>query len=77
MDNTANTVLTKELLEWADTVVVMEKTHRSFIQKKYKEIYNTKKITCLYIPDEYDFMQQELIEVLKYKVESVCNKGLL
>ncbi len=33
-DKTANTVLTRELLEWADTIIVMEKTHGYFIQKK-------------------------------------------
>jgi predicted protein tyrosine phosphatase len=32
-DKTANTVLTNELLEWADTIVVMEKTHRNVIQR--------------------------------------------
>jgi predicted protein tyrosine phosphatase len=49
IDKTANTVLTPELLNWADTVVVMEKTHRNFIQKKYKEISKSKRITLAYI----------------------------
>lgn len=56
-DRTANTVLTEEILNWADTVVVMEKTHRNIIQKKFKDAYKTKRITCLYIPDDYDYMQ--------------------
>lgn len=76
-DKTANTVLTKELLEWADTILVMENTHRNVIQKKFKDIYKSKRITCLYIPDDYDYMQPELINVLRHSVETVYNKGLL
>ena len=76
-DKTANTVLTRELLEWADTIVVMENTHRNVIQKKFKDIYKTKRITCLYIPDDYDYMQPELINVMRHSVETVYNKGLL
>jgi predicted protein tyrosine phosphatase len=59
-DQAANTVLTRELLEWADAIVVMEKAHRNVIQKKFKDIYTTKRITCLFIPDDYDYMQPEL-----------------
>lgn len=76
-DNSANTVLTKELLTWADTTIVMEKHHRNFIRQKFPDIYSKKKIVCLYIPDEYDFMQPELIEVLKYKFEDVYKRGLI
>lgn len=76
-DKTASTVLTTELLTWADTVVVMEKTHRNIIQKKFKDIYKMKRITCLYIPDDYDFMQPELISILRDRVEQVYTQGLL
>ncbi len=76
-DKTANTVLSAELLNWADSVVVMEKIHRNYIHKKFKDIYQTKRITCLYIPDQYDFMQPELISILNLKVEQAYNEGLL
>jgi len=76
-DKTASTVLTSELLNWADAVVVMEKTHRNIIQKKFKDVYKVKRITCLYIPDDYDFMQPELISILQERVEQVYNQGLL
>lgn len=55
----------------------MENTHRNVIQKKFKDIYKTKRITCLYIPDDYDYMQPELINVMRHSVETVYNKGLL
>ncbi len=76
-DKSAANVLTSELMDWADAIVVMEKYHRSFIRSKHPNYYDTKKIVCLYIPDEYDFMQLELIAVLKNKLEDVYKRGLL
>lgn len=76
-DKMANTILTRELLTWADTIVVMEKAHRNVIHKKFKDIYETKRIICLYIPDVYDYMQPELIDILKNKVDNLYHRGLL
>ena len=76
-DLTANIVLSEDLLVWADAVVVMEKEHRNFIRKKFNKIYDTKKIVCLYIPDDYDYMQPELIGLLNAKFEDVYRRGLL
>lgn len=76
-DTTANTVLSNDLLNWADSIVVMEKHHRNHIRKHYLHIYKTKKIVCLYIPDDYDYMQTELIEILKNKVEDVYERKLI
>lgn len=76
-DSSANTVLSRELLNWADSIIVMEKHHRNFIRQKFPEIYANKKIVCLYIPDDYDFMQIELIAILKDKFEDVYKRGLI
>ena len=76
-DKNANVVLSGDLLNWADSIVVMEKHHRNYIRSKFPTVYDRKKIVCLYIEDEYDFMQPELISILKERVESVYKKGLL
>ena len=76
-DETANTVLSEELLNWTDAVIVMEKGHRNFIRNNYPDMYKSKKIVCLYIPDDYDYMQPELIAILKEKFEDVFRRGLL
>jgi predicted protein tyrosine phosphatase len=76
-DNSANTVISNELLTWADSIVVMEKHHRNFIRQKFPEVYKNKTIVCLYIPDDYDYMQAELILILKDKVEDVYKRGLI
>ncbi len=60
--------VTPELIEWADKIFVMEATHRTKLQKRFKKNLNDKGIICLGIPDEYDFMSSELIELLKKKV---------
>jgi len=76
-DISAITVISKELLDWANSIIVMEKHHMSYIRKKYPDIYNNKKIVCLYIPDMYNFMDKELISILEYKVNDVYNRGLI
>jgi len=76
-DKTAKTVLSDEILNWADSIVVMEKHHRHYIRKHYPEVYRTKRIVCLYIPDNYRYMQEDLIEILKIKVEDVLRRNLI
>jgi len=76
-DPSAACVLSVEHLNWADAIIVMEKVHRNAIRKQFPDIYDKKRIVCLYIPDEYDFMQPELIAILKDKVEEVYKRRLL
>lgn len=76
-DKSASVFLNEELLNWADTVLVMEKHHRATIRTRFPRHYEVKRIVCLYIPDEYEFMQPELINILKHRVEDVYQKGLI
>ena len=76
-DRTAAVSLEEWHLEWADAIVVMEKYHRNAIRTKFPTLYEAKPIVCLYIPDEYDFMQPELIALLREKFEDVYQRGLL
>ena len=76
-NKTASTVLTTQNLNWADSIVVMEKEHRNFIRKHFPAIYESKKIACLYIPDDYEYMQLELVALLKTKIEDFWKRGLL
>ncbi|HLP93058.1 MAG TPA: hypothetical protein VK168_03435 [Saprospiraceae bacterium] len=76
-DRNARIVVDRDLLEWADAIIVMEKYHRNKIRSKFPDIYSNKKIVCLYIPDNYDFMDTDLIDILKLKFEDVYRRGLL
>lgn len=72
----AKTVLSLNLLEWADSIIVMETYHRNFIRKQFPKIYETKKIVCLYMPDEYDYMEPELIFILQSKIDDYYKRNL-
>lgn len=76
-DKSASVVLSRELIEWADAVIVMEKYHRNRIRKLYPELYKAKPIICLYIPDEYAFMQSELIDLLRLRFGELEKQGLI
>lgn len=64
----AETPVTPELLQWADLVFVMERAHRSRLSAKFKSHLGNKRIVCLDIPDDYEFMDAKLIRVLWAKV---------
>jgi predicted protein tyrosine phosphatase len=64
----AETVLSSDQVDWADVIFVMEKAHRSKLAQRFKAYLDGKKIVCLDIPDNYDFMQPELVALLEKKV---------
>jgi predicted protein tyrosine phosphatase len=68
-NESANIPLGPELVEWADVIFVMERAHRNKVTKKFKRYLNGKRIIVLDIPDEYEYMDDALIRLLKLKVE--------
>ena len=66
----ADNPVTPELLEWADLIFVMERTHRSKLSAKFKQHLGNKRVVCLEIPDDYEFMEPALIRLLKAKIPS-------
>ncbi len=64
----AENPLCAELLRWADLIVVTEKTHRSKIQRRYRHALGSARIICLDIPDDYVFMQPELIALIQTRM---------
>jgi len=64
----SETPLSGDLIEWADVVLVMEKSHRKKVSQKYRELLKGKRLVCLDIPDNYERMQPELIRLLEAKV---------
>nr|WP_206679703.1 low molecular weight protein tyrosine phosphatase family protein [Rhizobium changzhiense] len=67
-NNDAENPLSNELIEWSDIVFVMEKAHRTEVQGKYRAALKGKRLICLDIPDDYDFMDPTLVQLLKVKV---------
>ncbi|RFP09416.1 phosphotyrosine protein phosphatase [Duganella sp. BJB488] len=63
----ATVPLSTEQIEWANVIFVMEKTHRNRLSSKFRSHLNGKRIICLDIPDDCEFMQPELIKLLEAK----------
>jgi len=64
----AETPVTEDLIEWADVILVMEKSHKNKISEKFREHLKNKKVGVLDIPDIYDYMEPVLVQLLEKKV---------
>jgi predicted protein tyrosine phosphatase len=62
--------LSAEQVEWADLIVVMEKVHRNRLNRKFSRWLGGKRIVVLNIPDDYHYMDPELIDLLKRRCAS-------
>jgi predicted protein tyrosine phosphatase len=61
----AENVIARDDIEWADLIIVMERHHRKNILEKFR---TRTKIITLGIPDNFEFMDSDLIELLQAKV---------
>jgi len=64
----AETTVSGDLIEWADIIFVMERSHSNKVSKKFKEFLKGKKLVCLDIPDVYDRMDPILVRLLENRV---------
>jgi predicted protein tyrosine phosphatase len=67
-NNDAEQPVTGDLIEWADTIIVMERHHRSRLMSKFRAQLKDKQLVELGIPDEYEYMQPELVDLLKVRL---------
>ena len=65
ISNGAEVLLSSEQVEWADIIFVMEKTHRNKLNRKFRSSLNSKRVICLDIPDDYEFMDPVLVRMLE------------
>jgi predicted protein tyrosine phosphatase len=68
LDPSADTPVSPELLQWADVIFVMERTHRNKLSKLFRAHLKNKRIVCLEIPDEFAYMDPVLVRLLERKV---------
>lgn len=68
LNNDAENPVTPELLDWAEVVFVMERAHRNKLNAKFKGYLRNARVICLDIPDEFEFMDPKLVQLLKVKV---------
>lgn len=70
-EKTAKIKLTQGLINWADLVFVMETKHKRKIIEKYGFKEEETSLEVLDIPDDYQYMDEDLIEILQFKLDDL------
>lgn len=65
LNDDAEVPLSPEQIEWADLILVMEKRHRVKLNRKFRRYLGGKRVVVLDIPDDYEYMEPALVELLK------------
>lgn len=60
--------VSKEDIEWADTIFAMERGHAKKLRDKFPKALKDKKLIVLGIKDNYEYMEPDLIALLKQKL---------
>lgn len=71
----AEVPVSPELLEEADLIFVMENGQRAKLAKRFGKHLRGKKVVCLGIPDDFGYMQVELIRLLEAKAGPFFARG--
>lgn len=58
-------------IQWADVILVMEQKHKSRLMSEFTSMLLGKPVHVLDIPDEYRYMDAELVEMLERSVGGV------
>ncbi len=74
-DTEATTLINKNIMDWADVIVVFEDEHIEEFKKRFPESFNSLKIINLQIPDIYQFNSETLIDRIEWKL-NYCLKQL-
>jgi len=68
LNNDAEVPLGTEDVVWADIIFVMEQAHKKKLKTRFREHLKDQRVVCLGIPDNYEYMQPELVEIFKRDV---------
>ena len=68
LNDDADNPLTPDQLDWADLVLVMEPAHRRRLNARFAAHLCGKRVACLDIPDDHDFMAPALVQRLRDRV---------
>ena len=67
-ENDARIKVTEKLIAWADIIFAMEKRHKQRLMEKFDHLLDGKTIVVLDIEDNYQYMDEELITMLRMSV---------
>jgi predicted protein tyrosine phosphatase len=67
-DHDARICVTAGHIDWADRIFVMERLHIERLRKKFRGELKGKEVVCLFIPDEYSPLADDLCEILRARL---------
>lgn len=65
--------LNQKMINWADIIFAMEENHKKTILENFEFEKNKNSLEVLDIPDDYKYMDSELIEILQMKLSDLLN----
>jgi predicted protein tyrosine phosphatase len=65
--------ISEDDVRWADVIFVMEEKHKSRLVAEFTRLIKNKTIYVLDIPDEYKYMDPELVELLEQSVGALLD----
>ena len=71
----ARKTVTSDDLQWADIVLAMEQKHKQQLLAQYPTEMQFKEVHVLNIPDDYQFMDPELVSEITAAVDSILTQS--
>ena len=66
--------ITHKDVDWADVIFVMEAEHKSRLRQSFQDGISHTIVECLDIPDDYQFMDPELVELLTDRINECLSQ---
>lgn len=61
----ARSTVSPSMIQWADIIFVMETKHKDRLQARFSKLLKHKALHVLDIPDDYQFMDPELVSIFE------------
>jgi predicted protein tyrosine phosphatase len=74
LKSSANRRITSDDVAWADIIFVMETEHKQLLLERFPTQTAHRTIVVLDIPDDYEFMDPELVNLITLGVEGVLGE---
>ena len=62
-------------IRWANVIFVIEEKHKSQLVAEFSRLIEGERIQVLELPDEYKYLDQELVEQLEPSVAAILGFG--
>ena len=67
----ADAIVSTEQIGWATDITEMEKRQLARLRRMFPKLVSGKRLVCLDVPDDFVFMQDELVALLRARIGRV------